>query len=41
MLSFIIGVIVTAIFYTFWPKAAIVSSNWLKALWAKHGAPNP
>lgn len=41
MIGFIIGVIVTAVFYTFWPAAAAKPSAWLKAQWAKKGGGAP
>lgn len=41
MLGFIIGVVLTAILYTFFPAIAVKPSNWLKEMWDKHGAPNP
>lgn len=43
MLGFIVGVVLTAILYTFFPAIAVKPSNWLKSKWAayqaKKGAP--
>lgn len=35
MFSFVFGVVITAIFYTFWPKAAVVPSAWLQKTWLR------